>query len=63
MRYNPTAEIINTVAARDNGPKIIAYFRNGTSATYSAYMLDMLATDPATVDIIDADTGEVIYSA
>jgi hypothetical protein len=40
---------------------ITATFTNGQTATYSAYMTDLLRTDPATLEIMDNDTGELLY--
>lgn len=63
-RYNPTKEILNAIAALDaENKKITAFFRDGRYGTYSDYMFDLLAADPAVIDIIDAETGEVIYTA
>lgn len=61
-RYNPAADILDAIGNSENAPEIVARFENGTEATYSAYMLDMLKTDAATLDIIDAATGELLYT-
>ena len=34
---------------------------NGTRATYGAHMTDLLKTDPAALEIMDNETGEIIY--
>lgn len=60
-RYNPTDDIINSIVNLDNGPKITAYFENGTNATYSGYMIDLLKTDPAIEFITSAETGEILF--
>jgi len=60
-RYNPSAEIISAIVNLDSGPEITAYFANGTSATYSSYMIDLLKTDPAIEFITSAETGEILF--
>ena len=60
-RYNPTAEIMSAIVNINNGPEITAYFANGTSATYSGYMIDLLKTDPAIEFITSAETGEILF--
>ena len=60
-RYNPAAEIISAIGNHNNGPKITAHFANGTSATYSGYMIDLLKTDPEIEFITSAETGEILF--
>jgi hypothetical protein len=45
------------------GPTYTAHFKNGQEATYTAAVLYDLKTDPFVVDIMDNDTGEIIYIA
>ena len=40
---------------------ITVTWANGTRATYSAGMLDLLKIDPAALDIQDDTTGEIVY--
>ena len=42
--------------------EIIVFFRNHCPVTYSAGILELLKTDPNVIDIIDAETGEIIFS-
>ena len=59
---NPiTAAIIEAIGAPAPAHTITVTWTNGTRATYSATMLDLLKTDPAALDIQDDDTGELIY--
>ena len=56
-----TAAIIGAIGAQAPAQTITVTWANGTRATYSANMLDMLRTDPAALDIQDDETGELIY--
>ena len=59
---NPiTAAIIEAIGAPAPAHTITVTWTNGTRATYSATMLDLLKTDPDALDIQDDDTGELIY--
>jgi hypothetical protein len=59
---NPiTAAIIDSMTAPAPAHTITVTWVNGTRATYSANMLDMIRTDPAALDIQDDDTGELLY--
>lgn len=59
---NPiTAAIIDSMTAPAPAHTITVTWTNGTRATYSANMLDLLRTDPAALDIQDYDTGELLY--
>jgi len=59
---NPiTAAIIGSMTATAPAHTITVSWANGTRATYSASMLDLLKTDPAAIDIQDDDTGELVY--
>ena len=40
---------------------IEATFTNGTAATYTANILNLLKSDPEVVSIIDATTGELLH--
>ena len=59
---NPITEaIIDSMAAQAPAHTVTVTWANGTRATYSANMLDMLKTDPAALDIQDDETGEMVY--
>jgi hypothetical protein len=59
---NPiTAAIIGAIGAPAPAQTVTVSWANGTRATYSANMLDMLRTDPAALDIQDDTTGELVY--
>lgn len=59
---NPITEAITeAITGRATAHTITVTWGNGTRATYSANMLDMLRTDPAALDIQDDNTGEIIY--
>lgn len=44
-------------------PEIIAFLRNGKQIRFTRRMLELLKGDPEIIEIIDADTGELIYTA
>lgn len=46
---------------QEQQPEIIAYFRDGRSATYTARILDDLRRDNNTAEIVDTETGEVLF--
>jgi hypothetical protein len=56
-----TAAIIGAIGAPAPAHTVTVSWANGTRATYSAAMLDMLRTDPAALDIQDDTTGEIVY--
>lgn len=56
-----TADIIGAIGAPAPAHTVTVTWANGTRATYSAAMLDMLRTDPAALDIQDDTTGELVY--
>ena len=56
-----TAAIIGAIGAPAPAQTITVTWANGTRATYSANMLDLLRTDPAALDIQNDDTGELVY--
>lgn len=41
---------------------VIAYFANGTSETYTRNILHLLKTEKDVTNIIDGETGELIYT-
>ena len=61
MKNPITAAIIDSMTAPAPAHTITVTWTNGTRATYSANMLDMLRTDPAALDIQDDETGELVY--
>lgn len=59
---NPiTAAMIDAITALAPAQTVTVTWANGTRATYSAGMLDLLRTDPAALDIQDDTTGELVY--
>lgn len=60
-RYNPAQEILNAIGALDTGKRVMAYFKNGKTGTYTEAIMDLLKTDQSVEVIIDAETGEVLY--
>ena len=61
MKNPITAAIIDSMTAPAPAHTITVTWTNGTRATYSAAMLDLLRTDPAALDIQDDETGELVY--
>lgn len=61
MKNPITAAIIDSMTATAPAHTVTVTWTNGTRATYSATMLDLLRTDPAALDIQDDDTGELLY--
>ena len=56
-----TAAMVDAIGADAPAQTVTVTWANGTRATYSAAMLDLLRTDPAALDIQDDATGEIIY--
>ena len=56
-----TAAMINAITAPAPAHTVTVSWANGTRATYTAAMLDLLRTDPAALDIQDDSTGEMVY--
>ena len=52
---------INAIGNKTKQATIKATFTTGQQANYSRYMADMLKTDPAIVEIMDNETGEILY--
>lgn len=42
--------------------EIIATFKNGRKIRYTVAVLGLLATDPEVLEVMDAATGEILYS-
>lgn len=55
-------EWLNTIFGEKQGKSIIVYFTNGEKVNYTDSILSELKTDPAVRDIIDGETGELIFS-
>ena len=53
----------STLFGKYTGKTYTARFRNGQSATFTASVVADLKSDPCTVDIMDNETGEIIYIA
>jgi len=59
---NPiTAAMIDAITVPAPAQTVTVTWANGSRATYSADMLDLLRTDPAALDIQDDTTGELVY--
>lgn len=58
---NITAAITDSITAPAPAHTVTVTWANGTRATYSANLLDLLRTDPAALDIQDDSTGEMVY--
>lgn len=59
---NPiTAAMIASIGAPAPAQTVTVTWSNGSRATYSADLLDLLRTDPAALDIQDDTTGEMVY--
>lgn len=43
------------------GVEIIATFRDGSAAIYTTNIFNLLASDPEVENIINAETGEVVF--
>lgn len=56
-----TAAMVDAIGADAPAHSVTVTWANGSRATYSAGMLDMLRTDPAALDIQDDTTGELVY--
>ena len=58
-------EIINgfmsAIFGEDPAETVTAFFRNGTSASYGAHMVQALAEDVGTLEIMDNQTGEILF--
>lgn len=55
-------EFINALFNTSEQKTVIAYFANGTSETYTRNILNLLKTEPDVTNIIDGETGEIIYT-
>ena len=53
----------STLFGKYNEKTYTAHFRNGQEGTYTAAVLSDLKTDSFVVDIMDNETGEIIYIA
>lgn len=54
--------LFENVLNRHSGQKITAHFRDGSSATYTVAVLDLLKSDPSVYAVTDGSTGEVIFA-
>lgn len=55
-------DFINALFNTQEQKTVIAYFANGTSETYTRKILHLLKTEPDITDIVDGETGELIYT-
>lgn len=57
-------DFIKAIGARPREREIMVYFKmNPAPVIYTMAIFDLLKTDSEVIDIIDAQTGEVIYTA
>ena len=61
VKNNVLDLFIKSVTERKTGATTTARFKNGSSGSFSAYMLDDLKTDSAVIDIYDNATGEILF--
>lgn len=54
-------DFIKAVCNNTNAKTITAHFTDGTQATYTTAIFDLLKSDIAIECITDSDTGEVLY--
>ena len=59
MSINST--IISAIGNRKHYDTIRVTFVNGSSANYTMSMLPLFKTEPAVVEIMDNQTGEILY--
>jgi len=55
-------DFLNALFNTTEQKTVIAYFANGTSASYTYSILNLLKTEPDITDIVDGETGEIIYT-
>ena len=56
-------DFIKSIGGQPTAPEILVYFRGSSEpAVYTAAIMDLLKTDPETMTICDAETGEIIFS-
>ena len=55
-------DFLNALFNTSEQKTVIAYFANGTSETYTRNILGMLQTEPDITNIVDGETGELIYT-
>lgn len=55
-------DFINALFNTQEHKTVIAYFANGTSETYTYNILNLLKTEPDIQNIVDGETGELIYT-
>lgn len=55
-------EWLNAIFGEKQGKPIIVYFTDGKKVNYTGSILSELKTDPTVQEIIDGETGELIFS-
>jgi len=55
-------DFLNALFNTSEQKTVIAYFANGQSETYTRNILHLLKTEPDITDIVDGETGEIIYT-
>jgi hypothetical protein len=56
-------DFIKAIGNKPTEKAIIAYFKDGSKADYTMAIYGLLITDRGIRDIVDGETGEIIYSA
>ena len=56
-----TIGILKAISPQEAPHIITVIFRNGQKATYTTNIIEILKTDPAVKEIIDNETGELLY--
>ena len=54
-------DFIQAICSNTNAKTITAHFTDGTQATYTTAIFDLLKSDIFVESITDSDTGEVLY--
>ena len=56
------SDFIKAICRKSDAREILATFTDGTSAIYTAAILDFLKSDKSVDFIADAETGEIIFA-
>lgn len=63
IKNEMTKAFINALNATANFETVTAEFRNGEQVVYTKQMFGLLATDKNIIEIVDNQTGEILYEA
>ena len=55
-------DFLNALFNTSEQKTVIAYFANGQSESYTYNILNLLKTEPDIQNIVDGETGELIYT-